>query len=166
MVRFGKVEISRLIIGCNTLYGYAHFNNTLGTVMKEWFTPAKVSEMLLRCNQFGINTFNYFHPGRGLPDYERFVAEGGKMHLIAQGNVEPELLVKTVKPIAIYHHGENTDNAYSSGKMEIVKDYCKKTRQQGVLVGVGSHIPEVPSEDIAAVVSAGRLTATTDGRWA
>ena len=143
MVRFGKAEISRLIVGCNTLYGYAHFNNTLGTVMKEWFTSAKVSELLLNCNKYGVNTFNYFHPGRGQSDYERFVAEGGKMQLIAQGNVDPEILAKTVKPLAIYHHGENTDNAYRSGKLEIVKDYCKKTRQQGVLVGVGSHMPEV-----------------------
>ncbi len=143
MVKFGQYEISRLIVGCNTLYGYAHFNDILAQVMREWFTPAKVTELLLACNKYGVNAFNYFHPARGQADYERFVAEGGKMHLIAQGNVDPALMVKTVKPIAIYHHGENTDNAYRSGKMEIVKDYCKRTRQQGVLVGVGSHMPEV-----------------------
>lgn len=65
------------------------------------------------------------------------------MQLIAQGTVDPEILVKAVRPLAIYHQGEQVDNAWRSGKMEIVKDYCKKARQQGVLVGVGSHIPEV-----------------------
>jgi hypothetical protein len=65
------------------------------------------------------------------------------MHLIAQGTVEPAAIVQAVKPLAIYHHGESTDNAYRAGRMESVKDYCKKTRQAGVLVGVGSHIPEV-----------------------
>ena len=65
------------------------------------------------------------------------------MHLIAQGTVDPEIIVKAVQPLGIYYHGEQTDNAYRSGKMETVKDYCKKARQQGVLVGVGSHMPEV-----------------------
>ncbi len=142
-VKFGKAEISRLIVGCNTLYGYAHFNQILGSIMREWHTPAKVSEVLLRCNHFGINTFNYLHSGRGPADYERFLSEGGKMHLIAQGTVDPEILVKAVQPLGIYYHGEQTDDAYRSGKMETVKDYCKKARQQGVLVGVGSHMPEV-----------------------
>ncbi len=142
-VKFGNAEIGRLIVGCNMFYGYAHFNQIYSVMMREWFTPARVTETLHNCTKFGINTFNYFHPGRGLADYERFLSEGGRMHLIVQGNVDPEILVKTVKPLAIYHHGENTDNAYRSGKMETVKDYCKRTRQTGVLVGVGSHIPEV-----------------------
>jgi hypothetical protein len=142
-VKFGKAEISRLIVGCNTLYGYAHFNQILGNIMKEWYTPEKVTEVLLHCNQLGINTFNYLHSGRGLEDYERFRSQGGKMHLITQGTVDPEIIVKAVQPLAIYHHGEQTDNAYRAGNMKVVKEYCKKTRQQGVLVGVGSHMPEV-----------------------
>jgi hypothetical protein len=65
------------------------------------------------------------------------------MQVIAQGNMDPEIIVKAVQPLAIYYHGEQTDNAYRAGKMEVVKEYCKKTRQLGVLVGVGSHMPEV-----------------------
>ncbi len=142
-VKFGNAEISRLVVGCNTLYGYAHFNQILGAVMRDYFTPSKVIELLARCSQLGINAFNYLQQGRGLADYERFVAEGGKMHLICQGNIDPAEIVASVKPLAIYHHGENTDNAYRAGNLEPVKEYCKKARQQGVLVGVGSHMPEV-----------------------
>ncbi len=57
--------------------------------------------------------------------------------------VEPELIVKAVQPHAIYHHGDTTDTLYRSGKLGQVKEYCKKVRQQGTLVGVGSHMPEV-----------------------
>jgi hypothetical protein len=142
-VKFGNAEISRLVVGCNTLYGYAHYNQILSAVMRDYFTSAKVVELLMRCSRIGINAFNYLPMERGLADYERFVAEGGKMHLICQGNVDPVQIVASVKPLAIYHHGENTDNAYRAGNLEPVKEYCKKARQQGVLVGVGSHIPEV-----------------------
>ena len=34
-VGFGGVEISRLIIGCNPFYGFAHFNNTFAQVMRD-----------------------------------------------------------------------------------------------------------------------------------
>jgi len=99
--------------------------------------------VLLQCNRLGINAFNYYHAGRGPDDYQRFLQQGGKMNVIAQGNVDPEIIVKAVQPMAIYYHGEQADNAYRAGKMEVVKEYCKKTRQLGVLVGVGSHMPEV-----------------------
>ncbi len=35
------------------------------------------------------------------------------------------------------------DDAWQSGKMETVKEWCKQVRDLGVLVGVGTHIPEV-----------------------
>jgi hypothetical protein len=142
-VKFGNAEISRLVIGCNTFYGWAHHNNTLGTVMKEWFNQEKVCEVLHQCNRYGINAYNYLHAGRAHLDLERFRSEGGRMHLIVQGTPNPEAIVKAVTPLAMYHHGEMTDQAFQNGKKEDVREYCRKLRQLGVLVGVGSHKPEV-----------------------
>ena len=34
-MRFGGEEISRLVVGCNCFYGYAHFNQILGAVMRK-----------------------------------------------------------------------------------------------------------------------------------
>ncbi len=67
------------------------------------------------------------------------------MHLIIQvtAGVESETLVKTLKPLALQRQGEVVDDAWQSGKMETVKEWCKKVRDMGVLVGVGTHIPEV-----------------------
>lgn len=33
-IPFGKTEVSRLIVGCNKLYGYAHYNQVLGNTMR------------------------------------------------------------------------------------------------------------------------------------
>lgn len=141
-VKFGNVEISRVIVGCNPFYGWSHFNSTLDTVMREWYTQDRVCEVLRRCNHFGINAFNYLHIGRALADIECFRAEGGQMHLIVQGMGNPQPVIQALKPLAIYHHGEATDRAFQAGKMDSVHEYCKKLRQTGVLVGVGSHKPE------------------------
>jgi hypothetical protein len=54
--------------------------------MREYYTPERVCDVLHQCNRFGINTCNSFPGGRGQADLERFLAEGGKMNLIAQGS--------------------------------------------------------------------------------
>jgi len=142
-MKFGKYEVSRLICGCNPFYGFGHFNQTLGSVMRDYYTQERVREVLHQCNRFGINTFNYYPGGRGQLDFEAFLAEGGQMHLIAQGMGDQAAVVKALKPMAIYHHGENTDRAFQSHQMETVKEWCKNVRGMGVMVGVGTHKPEV-----------------------
>lgn len=145
MVNFGKVKISRLVVGVNTFLGFGHYNNILNTVMKEWYTAAKVVEVLQSCQKSGINAYNYVHMGRAQADWERFQSEGGRLHLVAQATTDdPAELVNAVKPMGAWVQGERTDDAYRAGKMNTIRDYCKKLRDLGVsMVGVGSHIPEV-----------------------
>lgn len=142
-MKFGNAQISRMLVGCNPFYGFAHYNNILGTIMREYYTQERVCEVLHQCNRFGINAYNYVGLGRAEKDWERFQSEGGKMHLVIQGMGDPAPICKTLKPLAIYHHGERTDQAYQNGEMDTVKEWCKKARDLGVMVGVGSHKPEV-----------------------
>jgi len=134
-----------MVLGVNPFYGFAHYNNNFGTVMKEWYTQDKVCDVMHQANRFGINAFNYVHLDRGPEDWARFVAEGGKMHLVIQvtAGVDVEMLVKTLHPLALQRQGEVVDAAYHDGQMESVKEWCKKVRDLGVMVGVGTHIPEV-----------------------
>ena len=142
-MKFGKHEVSRLVAGCNPFYGFAHFNNTLGTVMREYYTPERVREVLHQCTRFGIDTFNRYAAGRGPADFDAFLAEGGQMNVIAQGINDAAVEVKAMKPIAIYRQGEATDKAYQNGQMNSVKEWCKAVRDMGVMVGVGTHKPEI-----------------------
>jgi hypothetical protein len=142
-IKFGKVEISRLVVGCNTFNGASHFNANFSRAMTDFYTSDKVVEVLHQCNKYGINAYNYKHSGRCQSDLERFQDEGGKMHLIVQEASDPESVVAAVKPLAIYCMGETVDSAYQNGKMDTIRDFCKRVRQLGSMVGVGSHIPEV-----------------------
>jgi hypothetical protein len=144
-MKFGAVEIGRVVLGVNPFYGFAHYNNNYSAVMKDWYTPDKVCEVMHRANRYGINAFNYVHLGRAPEDWARFVAEGGKMHLIIQvtAGIDAEMLVKTLKPLALQRQGEVVDAAYHSGDLASVKEWCKQVRDLGVMVGVGTHIPEV-----------------------
>jgi hypothetical protein len=142
-MRFGNAEISRLIVGCNPFYGFSHFNNTLSQVMREYYTAERVCDVLHQCARFGINAYNYVDLGRAGQDLDRFVAEGGSMHLVVQGIGDPVAFYNARKPLAMYHHGGRTDRAWMDGKISAVRDWCKQVRDLGCLVGVGSHKPEV-----------------------
>ena len=144
-MKFFHATISRVVLGVNPFYGYAHYNGNLGNAMREWYTADRVCEVMHQCTRFGINAMNYVHLSRGPEDLARFQAEGGKMQLIIQVTRKADAgeLVKTLKPLALQRQGEVVDDAWQSGKMETVKEWCKKARDLGTLVGVGTHIPEV-----------------------
>ena len=143
-MRFGGVEISRLVVGCNPFYGYAHYNAILAAVMREYYTPERVCDVLHQCSRFGINACCYVDRERPRQDLDRFLAEGGCMHLIVQALPgDPAPLHAARKPLAMYHHGEHTDRAFQDGRMAAVRDWCKQARDLGCMVGVGTHKPEV-----------------------
>jgi hypothetical protein len=144
-MKFFNAEISRLVLGVNPFYGFAHYNRNFDNSMREWYTPERVCAVMHECARYGINAFNYVHIGRAPQDWARFQGEGGKMHLIMQvtAGVDAGMVVKELKPLALQRQGEVVDNAWQRGEMATVKEWCKQARDLGVLVGVGTHIPEV-----------------------
>jgi len=142
-MKFGNVELGRLVCGTNQFYGFAHFNQILSGVMKDYYTPERVCDVLHQCNRYGINGFNFVPVTRSREDLEMFQKQGGKMHLVCQGMDDAVDMIRQIKPLAVYYHGEKTDRAWQEGRFEDVKEWCKKVRDTGVMVGVGTHKPEV-----------------------
>lgn len=144
-VRFGKADVSRLIVGSNHFYGFSHFNRALDATIREWNTPERVCAALHACQRNGINTFQYNHrQPRNYPDLQRFQAEGGKLNLLTlASDLDPAVVVKAIQPLALVYHGEMTDRAFQNDTMDEVREYTKKARQTGVMVGVSTHKPEV-----------------------
>src|SRR5436305_14900703 len=51
-MKFGNVEISRLVLGTNPFYGFSHYSGNLDHAMREWYTPAKICEIMRRAGQY------------------------------------------------------------------------------------------------------------------
>lgn len=144
-MKFGTAEISRLVLGVNPMYGFAHYNRNFSHAMADWYTQDKVCEVLHRANSFGINAFNYVNVERAPQDLARFRTEGGKMHLIIQVTADDDAaaLVRDLKPLALQRRGEEMDAAFQNGTLAKEREWCKRARDLGVMVGVGTHKPEV-----------------------
>ncbi|MFN7997936.1 MAG: hypothetical protein U0Q18_30225 [Bryobacteraceae bacterium] len=148
-VKFGKYEITRLIIGSNPFYGYSHFNRTLDQHMREWYSQDRKMEILHSCERHGINTWQIHYNDQPMEDFKRYRAEGGKMNLVLLADFE---LMKNVKlmpevaklgPMGIGHHGNRTDERFRNGEKHKIKEFLKAVRDTGVMVGVSTHNPAV-----------------------
>ena len=145
-IQFGDHQISRLILGANPINGGSHLSRFVNLQMKRYFTPERVQELLQYCEELGINTWQ--SGPANLDGYRTYRAHGGEMHYIAlaqENPADPDMLQRLVEAgtIGIAHHGEVTDTLWKSGRIDVVKAYCKKIRDTGVLVGVSTHMPDV-----------------------
>jgi hypothetical protein len=136
-MKFGKVEIGRVVCGINQFYGFAHFNSILSGLMKDWYTQERVCDVLHRCNRYGINAYQFGLVTRSQQDLEKFREQGGKMHLICTGHADPVPNFRAVQPVAMYCHGEYVDRLYQQGELDQVREWCKKVRGLGPMGGVG-----------------------------
>ena len=70
-IQLGPQRVTRLIIGGNPVYGYSHFNKNFDRHMTAWHTPERVVELLKRCEECVLNTFQNSYSERTLADLER-----------------------------------------------------------------------------------------------
>ena len=148
-IRLGSHEVTRLIIGGNPIYGYSHFNKHFDHHMTDWHTPERVLDLLRRCEQCGLNTFQNSYSQRTLSDLDRYRASGGTMHWLCLGNPDwdrhPEQIDDAArhKPIGIAPHGALNERLHRAKKFSLLTDLLKRIRDQGVLVGLSAHDPRL-----------------------
>jgi hypothetical protein len=148
-VKFGKYDVTRMIVGSNPFYGYSHFNRILDQTMREWYTQDRRMEVLHKCERLGINTWQVHYNDEPVADIKRYKAEGGKMNIVLLADFDlmrnPKLIPEAAKlgVMGIGHHGNRTDERFRSGQKQLVKDFLKAVRDSGVMVGLSTHNPAV-----------------------
>ncbi|MGD8239084.1 MAG: hypothetical protein PVH68_11060 [Armatimonadota bacterium] len=146
-IPLGPHSVSRLIVGSNPITAGSHLSKFLDRHMREYFTPDTVMQFLAHCEDEGINTWQTSGP-LALEYYERYRAEGGTIQYITLEREDPERPknveeVVAAGAIGIAHHGEVTDTRFKEGKIDQIRDFLKRVRDAGVLVGLSTHIPAV-----------------------
>lgn len=149
MIPFGKYQVSKLVIGSNTVNGGSHLSRFVDNSMKEYFTNERILEFLGRCQKEGINLFQGSSTGSNLEQCDKFRKSGGSMNYIClissqdtNAGQQIETAVKT-GALGLAHHGEVTDSLFKKGEIDRVQDCLKKIRDAGLLVGLSTHMPAV-----------------------
>ncbi len=146
-IQLGPHRVTRLIIGSKPIYGISHFNKHFDRHLTTWHTPERVMELLKRCEECGLNTFQSSYSERARSDLERYRSSGGSMYWLCLGKPDwvehPELIDDAAKhkPIGISPHGHLNEDLHHQKKYNVLTDLLKRIRDQGVLVGLSAHDP-------------------------
>lgn len=140
-IKIGKYSISRLICGTNPFGGLSHISPMIDYEFHSYYTLEQIVQTLRKCQDEGINTVQ----GLTAVRYAALVKAGGRMQVLANGQGDPARIPGLIDngAIGIHHYGLATDALYKEGRLPVAREYLKRVRDSGVLVGLASHIPTV-----------------------
>jgi len=147
-IQLGEYEVSKLIIGGNPISGNSHFSEEMNQKMVDYCSEENILNLLKICEDNGINTWQARGDRHIMRLLHYYRLKGGKINWIAQTASELADIPSNIKElaasgvIAVYHHGSKTDEYWENGQIDKVNEMLKVIRDTGVLVGMGSHIPE------------------------
>ncbi len=148
-VQFGKVTLSRLILGGNPFSGFSHQNPDMDREMVKWYTTARIKETMHQAEALGINTFlgrADKHIRRTLLEYWD---EGGTLQWFTQTAPEFSSLSANVAQAidtgasAIYLHGGQMDFLFAQKQFDTIEAFVRQVKDAGLPVGVAGHNPAV-----------------------
>ncbi|HUU53192.1 MAG TPA: hypothetical protein VMW44_00960 [Candidatus Bathyarchaeia archaeon] len=146
--KFGKYEVSRLIIGGNLISGSAHAGDLLyqSALMTHYFTHEKIMETWALAEQNGINTTLMRADPHIVKNYNTYRKErGGKLQWIVQTAPEQGDPVENAKmardngAIAVYLHGGVSDGLVRKGQVDEIGKVVEGIKKAGIFAGVGGH---------------------------
>jgi hypothetical protein len=147
--KFGKYEVSRLIIGGDPVSGIAHAGELVyqADFMKQYFNTSKILETLTIAEQNGINTLLMRADDRIISHFNMFRKErGGTLQWIATSAPEQGSPVENSKrardngAIAVYLHGGVADKLVKDGKVDEVGQIVEGFKKVGIMAGIGAHM--------------------------
>ncbi len=148
--KLGNLEITRLIMGCNPMSGYAHARDLLyaNTLFKTYHTEQKVLETFRIAEEAGINTTFITNPN--FPMLIKYRNEfGGKMQSICQTYLRAADFFGDIdKAIGngadiLYIQGGEADRLVREGKIKELASAIEYIRKKGYTAGIGAHSLEV-----------------------
>jgi hypothetical protein len=163
-VRIGDRSVSRVVIGSNPFMGFSYRSPAHDAWQRAHFTPQRISEVLEKCLEVGINTMlGGERPERTLPKALELVEQrtGQRMHWIAQSlGGRPELQEESIRraaddgAFAIYIQGGLVDVQFHynyvgglvldrGDTLDRVIPWLSLAREKGLVPGLGTHRAQI-----------------------
>ncbi len=148
-MRLGNLEVSRLILGSNPFFGFAHKKDDTGNRMREFYTPERVMAVLDEAADNGITavwTPCYDHWIRLWNEYRE---RGGKLKIWI-GQPDPKAEADMIPAIdacarnggrAVAIQGERIDLQVRLGRWDVVRGWIEHIKSLGLPAGMATHQP-------------------------
>ena len=165
-IRLGDLEVSRLILGSNPFFGFAHGSpQATAEEMRQWYTPERVMAVMDQAAEQGVTavwTPCYEHWVEIWNDYRR---RNGKLEIwIAQPDRLPmerdiEIAVENgAQAVAI--QGMRIDDQAQAGRWDVIAGWLELIKSHGLPAGMADH--QVGTRDVATLLEAQRRELPAD----
>jgi aryl-alcohol dehydrogenase-like predicted oxidoreductase len=148
-IRLGTLEVSRLILGSNPFFGFAHKPGDVGRTMKEYYTDDRVMAILDAAADQGITAVWTPCYDAWIKLWNRYQEKGGKLRIwIGQPDHSPDEMKAAITACAknggkaVCIQGERIDAEMRAGRYEVVRGWLEHIRSFGLPAGMASHRPE------------------------
>ena len=149
LIELGSLRVSRLILGSNTFYGFAHQTPELSQEMTAFFTDERIMGILDEAAAQGITAV-------ASPPYERWIrlfrdylARGGKLRTwISQPDGPADQMEADIEASvrggaqAVFIQGMRVDEQFEEGRHDVVRGWVERIKGLGVPAGTASHRPD------------------------
>jgi uncharacterized membrane protein YphA (DoxX/SURF4 family) len=148
--KLGDIELSRMIMGCNLISGYAHARDLIyaNTLFKAYNTDQKILETFHLAEMAGISAS--FLTNSNFPIFNKYLKlYGGKMKSVCQTYLKDDDLFGDIDlaidngATTLYIQGGVGDRYVREGKLKELGKAIEYIKKKGYLAGVGGHALEV-----------------------
>lgn len=152
-IKLGTLEVSRLILGSNPFWGYAHQPGIEAEEMKAYYTDERIVAVLDEAASLGITALASPPEQRWLQLFAKYRDGGGKLRIwIAQPHGKPEQMKEEITRAvkggaqAAFIQGGRADEQFAQGRMDVLHEWVEHIRSLGVPAGLAAHNPALHLE--------------------
>ena len=146
-IRLGNVTVSRLILGSNPFFGFAHRGgDALAEAMKAYYTDDRIMAVMDEAAGLGISAVAAPPYERWIDLWARYRSGGGKLATwIAQPDPEPRRMRKAIVAAgrggaaAMFVQGARADDQFQRRQFDVLTGWLKLIRSFGIPAGLASH---------------------------
>jgi hypothetical protein len=145
MIKLGELKVSRVFLGSNPFFGYAHGNpQATADEMRRWYTPERIVAVMDQAAELGINAVWTPIRESWLKVWNDYKAKGGKLeHWIAQPDRLPmEKEVETAirnGSTAVCIQGIRVDEQVKKGNWDVLRGWLELIKSHGLPAGIATH---------------------------
>jgi hypothetical protein len=149
-IHLGHVEVSRLILGSNPFFGYAHQEGSLGQQMKEYYTDERIIDVLNDAAALGVTAVAAPPSPEWIRLFHKYLDQGGKLTTwIAQPHGSPKKMKEEIDSCAkggakaVFIQGHRVEEQFEKKTFDTVRGWLEHIKGHGMAAGMASHRPDI-----------------------
>ncbi|HUT01071.1 MAG TPA: hypothetical protein VM031_01350 [Phycisphaerae bacterium] len=145
-IRLGRLRVSRLVLGSNPFFGFAHKGKPLARQMKDYFTDERICAVLDEAAGLGVTAVAAPCYPRWIDLWNAYRDRGGKLRTwIAQPDGEPRAMRREIAAAAkggagaVFIQGGRADEQFEKRRFATLRGWVECIKGLGLPAGLASH---------------------------